>query len=120
MLIRPLPFLVYLLHIDPPVARARHYLGLCRHDRLAARLREHGGGHGASLTAQAVERGCGLYLVHAEYVRKPENEKLLKQRGHYRSMCPVCSKGLDLASPLAQSFRVATRSAATPWHAKGW
>lgn len=120
MLIRPLPFIVYLLHIDPPVARARHYMGICRHDRLAARLREHCGGHGARLTSLAVAQGSSLYLASTRFVRSPKNERLLKNAGHYRRVCSLCSAGVDFESEFAQSLRLATRSAASSWKPKGW
>lgn len=120
LLIRPRAFLVYLLHIEPPVARARHYMGICRHDRLKARLKEHAGGHGARLTGEAVERGSSLFFVCAEYVSSPDHERVLKQRGHYRRLCWLCSGEVDEADSLAQLFRLVTSRAACTWTPKGW
>jgi predicted GIY-YIG superfamily endonuclease len=88
-------FVVYLIHLSAPVGRARHYTGITRRDRLIARLREHGHGRGASLTAKAVERGIPMFLASSVSVNHPSEEKLIKRRGHAKSRCLICRNGFD-------------------------
>jgi predicted GIY-YIG superfamily endonuclease len=88
-------FVVYLIHLSSPVGRARHYTGITRRNRLAERMREHGHGRGASLTAKAVERGIPMFLACCVSVNHPSEEKRIKRRGHARSRCLICRNGLD-------------------------
>lgn len=81
---------LYLLHLDPPLGHARHYLGSCSPGRAIARLGEHGSGRGAALTRAAVAGGSSLYIVNVWSGVRRYEEVRLKRGGHLRRFCPVC------------------------------
>ena len=84
------PGTIYLLHFDPPVAHARHYLGWAK-DHMD-RINKHLAGQGSPLVKAAVENGS-----HIECVRIWENkdrnfERKLKNRKNTKKLCPVCKE----------------------------
>jgi predicted GIY-YIG superfamily endonuclease len=81
---------VYLLHFEQPVARARHYLGFTRDDRLQQRLAEHLAGKGASLTRRAVKQGTAIYLARVFPTLTANDEKRIKTGSHFDKLCPIC------------------------------
>lgn len=82
--------MIYLIHIDPPIGRSRHYLGWCNDTRLKDRLREHARGHGATLTREAVRRKSKLWLTRTFPDGNVMLERAMKTRGDYRRLCPLC------------------------------
>lgn len=89
------PNCLYLLHFDEPIRRARHYLGICRSDRLEKRMREHQGGYGARLTSRLVNHGLGFALARVIANASRDDERRLKRAGHFDRLCPICSGNLD-------------------------
>lgn len=82
--------MIYLLHFDPPVKRAKHYLGYCADERLQLRLIEHARGDGASLTRAAIKQGSKLYLARTLPGKSYEVERAMKVHGDFKRLCPLC------------------------------
>lgn len=80
---------IYLLHLDPPVAHARHYLGWTERD-VVDRLAEHLRGAGSPLVRAAVERGSRVSLVRTWPARTRHEERRLKRNSHIPRLCPAC------------------------------
>jgi len=78
---------IYLLHFDPPVGHARHYIGWAKDAE--ARLREHKAGRGGRLPAVAAERGHTITIVRT-WQGDRAMERKLKRRHEAPRMCPVC------------------------------
>jgi predicted GIY-YIG superfamily endonuclease len=79
---------VYLLHLDIPIAHAKHYLGSA--EDLDARLARHRSGNGARLLEVAHERGIGFSLVRT-WEGGRELERRLKRRKNAPRLCPICA-----------------------------
>ena len=62
--------------------RASRYLGYCEDGREQERLAERQAGHGAHITAVAVERGATLTILWTGKGDK-RKERKLKKAGHY-------------------------------------
>lgn len=93
-MITPLPhtkYLIYLLHFDQPVGRARHYLGITKAERLPKRMREHQVGNAASLTRLAGSRSIGWTLAGLWPTDDPALEKKMKRAGHLNHRCSECA-----------------------------
>lgn len=56
---------VYVLHIEPPLGHARHYVGYTPDEDLARRIAEHMSGSGSPLIRAAVAAGRNVQLAHA-------------------------------------------------------
>lgn len=95
------PLTVYLLHAPVGIGRTKHYLGITRTERLAARLREHAMRRGSSLTAALAARNDHLLLARTWAVGSYADERRLKNRGHYQKLCPVCRQGTADAALLS-------------------
>lgn len=84
--------MVYLLHLSAPLGsdrhQAQHYLGWAQD--VEARLAMHRAGRGARMLAVAVERGI-TFEVARLWLGDRAIERQLKQMGHARRLCPVCS-----------------------------
>jgi hypothetical protein len=78
---------IHLLHLDPPLAHARHDLGSA--DDLEQRLREHASGQGARLTAVALQRGITWRMVRT-WRGTRSDERRLKSRHTTPRLCPEC------------------------------
>ena len=75
---------VYLIHLDRPLAHARHYLGST--DDLARRLHEHEQGNGSKMLAAVARAG----------ITGPGDrawERRLKRYKKSKRLCPICSAG---------------------------
>lgn len=59
--------MIYILKFDKPIGTERHsaqyYIGYCRDECLASRLKHHRKGTGAALTRAAIQRGIGWQVV---------------------------------------------------------
>lgn len=83
---------VYLIHIEPPVHHAQHYVGMCITAQFERRMRDHGTGNGAALLREAVKRGSSLYVVRRWENAGRAEEKSIKAARHYKLRCPMCSE----------------------------
>lgn len=86
--------MLYLLHFDPPVGRAQHYLGYTTPENLALRMTTHARGHGAALTRRAFEQGSKVYFARTFPDQDKHTERRLKQAGHMKRLCPLCCEAL--------------------------
>lgn len=82
--------MLYLLHFEPPVGRAQHYLGFTTPEGFKDRMTRHARGQGATLTRKAVEKGCKIYLARTFPDYDKSVERKLKQAGHMKQQCPLC------------------------------
>jgi predicted GIY-YIG superfamily endonuclease len=83
---------LYLLHFPEEVSGARHYLGITTPSNLRTRLRKHLGGFGAGLTARAAAQ-CSHFVLVALWSRASYDfERSVKNRGHLKTYCKLCSK----------------------------
>lgn len=87
-------YVVYLLHFDRPIGKARHYIGITRVDRFEKRLREHANGRGSRLTSAAIKRGVRLYLAHLWSSCDPNLERRIKRRAPAKHYCSYCRLNL--------------------------
>ena len=80
----------YLIHLDQPVAHARHYTGW---QKRAGGNREarHQSGNGARLLATARARGIAFRVVRTWPGTDRRFERQLKNYAHAPRLCPVCS-----------------------------
>lgn len=79
---------IYLLHLDTPLAHARHYVGVA--DDLDARLGRHAAGNGARMLAVCVERGITWRLART-WQGDRRLERQLKNRRNAPKLCAICS-----------------------------
>lgn len=86
---------VYLLHFDQETGGKRHYCGFTADKNLLDRLDAHRRGRGANLTRRATASGAGFTLAHVWHGAGPDLERKLKQRGHLKQWCRLCSTQLD-------------------------
>jgi len=78
----------YLLHLDPPLAHARHYAGIALDGNVPRRVREHITGRGSPLIAAAVAAGCQVRVV----LDMPGDRGLERRwhNAHGTRVCPEC------------------------------
>jgi hypothetical protein len=88
---------VYVLHFDPPLHHARHYIGIAHDGDVTRRLRQHRKGRGSSLVAAAIAAGSFVSVV----LILPGDlglERRLHNR-HGTRVCPVCKgEGVPLSA----------------------
>jgi hypothetical protein len=92
---RPLPEpgqagICYLIHLEEPVAHARHYLGWCKQAN-GNREAEHRSGNGARLLAVAKDRGIAFRVVRTWPAADRRFERRLKNTANARILCPSCN-----------------------------
>lgn len=83
--------MLYLLHFDPPLKHAQHYLGWTTPERLAHRLRQHSIGRGARLVDEALRHGCLVRLARLWEDGTPTEERRLKRFAKLKTLCPLCN-----------------------------
>src|SRR5512142_1788858 len=82
--------MIYVLHFEPPLKHARHYVGFAESKRtLRARIEHHLAGSGAKIVAAAVAAGCTVTMT-ASFEGTRDDERRIKKGGHGPSVCPVC------------------------------
>jgi hypothetical protein len=79
---------VYLLHFDPPLGHARHYIGWAKNAE--ARLVEHKAGRGGRLPAAAAAAGCESVIART-WPGTRADERKRKRRHEAPRMCPLCT-----------------------------
>ncbi len=79
---------VYVLHLDPPLAHARHYVGIALDGNVLRRVRQHMSGQGSPLVAAAVAAGCQVRVV----LDVPGDRGLERRwhNAHGTRVCPEC------------------------------
>jgi predicted GIY-YIG superfamily endonuclease len=87
---------VYLIHLNRPLAHARHYLGST--DDLERRLHEHLQGNGSKMLAAVARAGIPWRLARTKSCPKllPGDrawERRLHRYKKSRRLCPICSAG---------------------------
>lgn len=85
---------VYLLHFARPIGgegfkSAQHYVGYA--DDVTARLAQHRNGNGAAITAYLNVIGVEFDVARIWEHAQRDDERRLKNGGHFRDLCPVCA-----------------------------
>jgi hypothetical protein len=82
---------LYLLHIDPPLAHASHYLGFTERTP-EQRLHEHTNvpSKGSPLVQAAVAQGSTVTLARVWDNGTRTMERMLKNRKNSKKLCPCC------------------------------
>lgn len=80
---------VYLLHLDRPLAHARHYVGFAQN--VEARVAHHRAGTGARFTQVLCELGIGFEVARVWPEGDKSFERRLKRQKHSARFCPHCS-----------------------------
>ena len=87
--------MVYILHLNSPLAHARHYVSWTKDSStLETRLAHHAAGHGARFTQVCVERGITWQLACVLPGDKTD-ERALKNKKHTSRYCPICKENHD-------------------------
>jgi hypothetical protein len=89
---------VYLEHLDRPMAHARHYLGWTPYSTPALRHQQHLLGRGARLLQVANERGITYGIVRV-WPGGRSLERKLNAQHHGPRLCPICSLRRYRAEP---------------------
>lgn len=79
---------VYLLHLDPPLKHAKHYLGYSKN--IAERFVTHVSGRGSPLVRAALAAGSEVSLVRVWDHAPQTLERTLKKRKNVPLLCPKC------------------------------
>lgn len=89
---------VYLIHLDRPLAHAKHYIGYTSFEDINQRLQRHKSGDGAKIL-----NACNLKGITYSIVRTWECEDCqsarslevhLKRQKHSARYCPVCNQAI--------------------------
>jgi predicted GIY-YIG superfamily endonuclease len=81
---------VYLLHIDPPLKHARHYIGFTNRT-VEERLDDHTSSKGSPLIAAAIKNGSSVTVGRIWNGEGRELERRLKKQKNSRRHCTLCS-----------------------------
>ena len=84
--------MIYILHIDPPLAHARHYVGWTQDEDVARRVNEHleqSGRRPSKLVGAALRAGRVVTLV-GTLEGDRTFERRLKTGGGAARFCPLC------------------------------
>jgi hypothetical protein len=84
--------MIYILHIDPPLRHARHYVGWTADEDVSRRVREHlhqVGGRPSPLVGAALAAGCRVVLA-GTLEGDRTMERWLKNKHGAASFCPLC------------------------------
>lgn len=82
---------IYLIHLEQPLAHARHYIGMVASNAsLDRRLREHRTGRGARILDACNRQGIAYRVVRTMAGGRPM-ERRLKSRKNGPKLCPVCN-----------------------------
>lgn len=108
---RDLTLVVYVIHFEPPLLTARHYVGITTADRLYKRFSEHAAGRGARMTATAAAEGCEFLLAQRIEAQHPFDETRWQEHYAKGHKCPVCS-----GSPPLKRIQPSDKEALRQWH----
>jgi len=103
--------MVYLIHINPSIHHAKHYIGYCPDTPtgLDNRLTLHENGRGARLSRVAHELGRGWILTRVWKGKGRKFERKLKDLKNAPRLCPLCNPKL-YAMPLPERMPLATHT----------
>lgn len=82
--------IVYLLHFESQIGRCAHYMGITEQTNFHRRMRAHSLGYGARLTRAISNAGINQWVARIWRDASFETERKLKQRGHFKLLCPIC------------------------------
>lgn len=91
--------MVYLIHLDEPLAHAQHYLGFTIHDDPTIRLEEHKKSQGSRMLAACNRAGIDYGIVRTWPEGDRNFERSLKNRKKTARLCPVCQAQKKNCSP---------------------
>lgn len=80
---------VYLLHLDPPLHHARHYLGWSTD--IPKRVDSHLAGKGSPLVRAALKQGSVITLARTWLGLTRNDERRMKDGKNVPRLCPLCS-----------------------------
>lgn len=103
--------MIYILHIDPPLKHARHYVGWTKDDDVTRRVSEHlnqSGRRPSKLIGAALRAGRTVTLA-GTLEGDRDFERQLKNRGGAASYCPVCKPARNAAAAARMRARRAAR-----------
>jgi hypothetical protein len=107
---RDLTLVVYVIHFEPPLVTARHYVGITTADRLYKRFAEHACGRGSRLTAVAAAEGCTFHLAQRIEAQHPFDETRWQEHYAKGHKCPICS-----GSPPLKTIRPKDNASMDRW-----
>lgn len=81
---------VYLIHLEQPLAHARHYVGFAKEKDCKRRIARHRSGNGARMLAVANQRGIAWEVARIWEEGDRKFERQLKRRGDKPALCPLC------------------------------
>lgn len=84
--------MIYILHIDPPLAHARHYVGWTKDRDVSRRVSQHlnqTGSRPSPLVGAALAAGCTVTLARVLDGDRTF-ERRIKARHGASSYCPIC------------------------------
>jgi hypothetical protein len=111
---RNVPGTTYLVHLDPPLKHARHYLGFAEGDGLESRLADHGGPNGARLLAAQKAAGGTWRLVRTWPGTTRKTERQIKNTRHVPHYCPECQPQRSAGRRVARQARRKETEMTTP------
>lgn len=112
--------MIYLLHSSIRIGGSgsngsNHYIGYCEDGFLWERMKAHATGRNSTPIVQAfLAAGATVYLVRVWPDGGRALERHLKNRGHYKSHCPVCAGSL----PQESAVSIVVASTLTARHVK--
>lgn len=81
----------YLLHIEPPYKRAKHYLGWTKaDDSPTRRFDTHLAGRGSPLIKAAIAAGSTVTISRTWAKASRTDERALKNQKNAPRFCPIC------------------------------
>lgn len=83
---------VYVLHFEPPLKHARHYVGFTDQADVAARLDDHLTGRGSPLVKAAVNAGSRVELAHVFVGADRAFERRIKKSTDVCRWCRLCGR----------------------------
>lgn len=92
-------YTIYLFHFSKPVGKAQHYIGSCETIQYQRRMREHHNGYGSKTTRKVSLTGSTLKLARLWASDTRDLEQILKRRGHFKRLCPLCNENLQIEIP---------------------
>ena len=82
--------MVYLIHLETPLAHSRHYLGFAESD-VHSRLETHRKGQGSRMLRAANLAKINYDIVRIWHDGDRNFERSLKKRKNAKFLCPVCT-----------------------------
>jgi len=110
---------VYVVHLDPPYRRARHYVGHADPGCLQHRLAEHYTSGGPRLLRVQKAAGGSWHLV-ATFPGTRSTERQLKDGQAVPSFCPDCTPHPRIEMPAVDPVKAAARNVRRAARTEAW